>query len=86
MLRAARQNDKEKIEMLIKNCGDVNAASDTLGNTILMYSAQNGNEEITSLLIEKCLNHVILTGRQITNLVSNFEFLLLLCFLNLAKF
>ena len=67
MLRAARQNDKEKIEMLIQKCGDVNAASDTLGNTILMYSAQNGNEEITSLLIEKCRNHVISTGRQMTN-------------------
>ena len=53
MTRAARQNDKEKIEMLIENCGDVNATSGTLGNTILMYSAQNGNEEIANLLIEK---------------------------------
>ena len=49
MMRAARQNDKEKIEMLIKKCGDVNATSGTLGNTILMYSAQNGNEEIAKL-------------------------------------
>ena len=53
MLRAARQNDKELIEILIQTCGDVNATSGTLGNTILMYSAQNGNEEITNLLIEK---------------------------------
>ena len=53
MMRTARQNDKEKIEMLIKKCGDVNATSGTLGNTILMYSAQNGNEEIVNLLIEK---------------------------------
>ena len=34
LLRAAKQNDKEKVVMLIKNCGDVNAASSTLGNTI----------------------------------------------------
>ena len=34
MLRAVRQENKEKIETLIKNCGDVNAASSTLGNTI----------------------------------------------------
>ena len=27
-----------------------------------------------------CLDHVISTGRQMMNLVSNFEYLLLLCF------
>ena len=59
MLRAARQNDTEKIETLIKNCGDVNAATRTLGNTVLMYSAQSGNKEIANLLIEKCGVHVI---------------------------
>ena len=53
MLRAVRQENKEKIETLIENCGDVNAASSTLGNTILIYSAQSGNEEIVNLLIEK---------------------------------
>ena len=53
MLRAVRQDDKEKIETLIENCGDVNAASSTLGNTVLIYSAQSGNEEIVNLLIEK---------------------------------
>ena len=30
------------------------------------------------------LDHVISTGRQMTNLVSSFEYLLLLCFLNAA--
>ena len=53
MLRVVRQENKEKIETLIENCGDVNAASSTLGNTILIYSAQSGNEEIVNLLIEK---------------------------------
>ena len=33
-----------------------------------------------------CLDHVILTGCQMNNLVSNFEYLLLLCFLTAAKF
>ena len=59
MLRAARQNDKEKIEMLVTNFGDVNVASGPIGNTILMYSAQNGNEEIVNILIEKRAVHVI---------------------------
>ena len=31
-------------------------------------------------------NHVISTGHQMTNLVLNFEYLLLLCFLIAAKF
>ena len=53
MLRAVRQENKEKIETLIENCGDVNAASSTLGNTILMYSTESGNVEIVNLLIEK---------------------------------
>ena len=32
-----------------------------------------------------CPDHVISTGHQMTNLVSNFEYLLLLCFLTVAK-
>ena len=31
-------------------------------------------------------DHVISTGHQMTNLVSNFEYLLLLCFLTVAEF
>ena len=31
-------------------------------------------------------DHVISTGRQMTNLVLNFEYLLLLCFLTAAEF
>ena len=31
-------------------------------------------------------DHIILTGRQMMNLVSNFEYLLLLCFLTSAEF
>ena len=31
-------------------------------------------------------DHVISTGRQMTNLVLNFEYLLLLCFLTTAEF
>ena len=33
-----------------------------------------------------CPDHVILTGHQMTNLVSNFKYLLSLCFLKAAKF
>ena len=33
-----------------------------------------------------CADHVISTGRQVTNLVSNFEYLLLLSFLTAAEF
>ena len=34
----------------------------------------------------QCLDHVISTGRQMTNLVSNFEYLLLLFLLTATKF
>ena len=36
--------------------------------------------------LDQCPDHVISTGRHIRNLVSNFEFLLVLCFLHEVKF
>ena len=33
-----------------------------------------------------CLDHVIMKGRQMKNLVWNFEYLLLLCFLTAAEY
>ena len=35
---------------------------------------------------KQCLDHVILTGRQMKNLVSNFEYLLLFRYLTTAEF
>ena len=49
--------------------------------------AINSSEAETSPGSEdKGLDHVISTGRQMTNFLSNFEYLLILCFLNVAEF
>ena len=37
-------------------------------------------------ILDEGPDHIILTGHQVTNLVSNFEYLLLLCFLTSAEF
>jgi len=42
--------------------------------------------DLVCLLLNLCPNHVISTGGQMTNLVSNFEYLLMLCFLTVAEF
>ena len=48
----------------------------------MVGSIDNGK----NFLVFLCLDHVISTGGQMRNLVSNFEYLLLLSFLTVAKF
>ena len=61
--------------------------------TLLKYLLKVGKSQkvhlkflICCLDAVTCLDHVISTGCQMTNLVLNFEYLLLLCFLTTAKF
>ena len=57
-----------------------------LGWKYMSIIYEESNYGIKVIFLHLCPDHVILTGRQMTNLVSSFEYLLLLCFLTEPKF
>ena len=81
----ASTNSKKKTISVAETAEIEKAAGDRI-KTLLKYLLKVGKSQKVRLKFLTCLNHVISTGNQMTNLVSNFEYLLLLCFLTAAEF